>query len=61
MEEVIANQLGVDLLELNLRPWLESRGITFAPGAAEMELTRDWFGVLSVMPRYDVIETEEKK
>jgi hypothetical protein len=61
LEQVLANQLGVDTMDLNLKPWLESRGITFAPSAEEMELTRDWFGVLSLMPRYDVIETEEKE
>ncbi|MCF3649978.1 hypothetical protein [Synoicihabitans lomoniglobus] len=59
LEEVIATQLGVGQLKLNLMPWLESRGITIAPSAAELELTREWFGVLSLMPRYDAIKTEE--
>ncbi len=59
LEQVLANQLGLSLLELNMKPWLESRGITFSPDAAEMELTRDWFGVLSLMPRYDAAETQK--
>lgn len=61
LEDVIAAQLGVGSLELNLKPWLESRGITLAPGVVDMELTRDWFGVLSLMPRYDANETKAKE
>jgi len=59
LEGVIVGQMGVSPIEMNLKPWLESRGITFSPDTADMEITREWLGVLSLMPRYDAIETQE--
>lgn len=61
LEAVIASQMGVRSLELNLKPWLESRGITFSSDTAETEITREWLGVLSLMPRYDAVQTDEKE
>lgn len=28
---------------------------------AETEITREWLGVLSLMPRYDAVQTDEKE
>ncbi len=61
LESVIGNQLSVPPLPMDLKPWLDSKGITFSPDAAEMDLTRNWFGVLSLMTRYDVVEEKEEK
>ena len=61
LEDVIANQMGVQSIEMNLKPWLESRGITFSADTADMEVTREWLGVLSLMPRYDAVETEQEE
>jgi hypothetical protein len=61
LESVIGYQLSVPPLPMDLKPWLDSRGITFSPDAAEMNLTRNWFGVLSLITRYNVVEEEEKK
>ncbi len=61
LEDVIAAQLGVEKLQVNLKGWLETRDITFSPDTAAMDLSRDWFGVLSLLPRYDAIKAEEKK
>lgn len=61
LEGVIAGQLGVNPLTLNLKPWLESRGVTISPDLASLELNRQWFGVLSLLTRYDAIKTEEKE
>lgn len=61
LEGVIAVQMGVRPLDLNLKPWLESRGITFSADTAETEITREWLGVLSLMPRYDAAQTDEKE
>lgn len=59
LEGVIVTQMGVSPIEMNLKPWLESRGITFSADTADMEITREWLGVLSLMPRYDAVETEQ--
>ncbi len=61
LEGVIAGQMGVRPLDLNLNPWLESCGITFSADTAETEISRDWLGVLSLMLRYDAVETDEKE
>jgi hypothetical protein len=61
LEGVVAGQMGVPSLDINLKPWLESRGITFSADTAETEITREWLGVLSLMPRYDAVQTDEKE
>lgn len=61
LEGVIGSQLAVPPLPMELGPWLESRGVTLSPDAAEMDLTRNWFGVLSLITRYDAVEEEEKE
>ncbi|WP_221030631.1 hypothetical protein [Actomonas aquatica] len=61
LEDVIAAQLGVETMSFDLKPWLESHEITFSEETSAMELSRDWFGVLSLLPRYDAIKTEEKE
>ena len=61
LESTIAGQLGVDVLSFDLPSWLESRGITLSESAAAMELTRKWFGLLSLVARYDALETEQKE
>lgn len=61
LEEVIANQLGVGAMNIDLKGWLASRDITFSPETDAVEFTRDWFGILSLLPRYDAIKTQEKE
>lgn len=61
LEGVIGNQLAVPPLPMELKPWLESKGVTLSEDTADMELTRNWFGVLSLIPRYDAVEEEEEK
>jgi hypothetical protein len=61
LEGVIVGQMGVLPIEMNLKPWLESRGVTFSADTADMEITREWLGVLSLMPRYDAVQTEQKE
>jgi len=60
LEEVIGSQLAVPALPMDLKPWLESKGVTLSEDTAEMELTRNWFGVLSLITRYDAVEEEKK-
>jgi len=61
LEGVISIQMGVPSIEMNLKPWLESRGVSFSADTADMEITREWLGVLSLMPRYDAVQTEQKE
>ena len=61
LESVIGSQLSVPPLPMDLKPWLDARGITLSPDADEMDLTRNWFGVLSLITRYDGQEDEEKE
>ena len=61
LEGVIGSQLAVPPLPMDLKPWLEAKGIALSPDTAEMDLTRNWFGVLSLITRYDVVEEEEKE
>ena len=61
LEEVIAQQLGVNAMNMDLKAWLASRNITFSPETDAVEFTRDWFGVLSLLPRYDALKTQEKE
>lgn len=59
LEGVIVTQMGLSPIEMNLKPWLESRGITFSADTADMEITREWLGVLSLMPRYDAAQNDQ--
>lgn len=61
LEGVIGSQLAVPPLPMDLKPWLETKGVTLSEDTAEMELTRNWFGVLSLITRYDAVEEEEKE
>lgn len=61
LEAVIAAQLGVETMTIDLKGWLETRDITFSEDTAALDISRDWFGVLSLLPRYDATKTEEKE
>ncbi len=61
LEGAVASRMGIPSLDINLKPWLDSRGITFSADTAETEITREWLGVPSLMPRYDAVQTDEKE
>lgn len=61
LQGAIAGQLGVSTLELNLKPWLQARGITLGPGVASGEIDPRNLGILSLLFTHDhVVATEEK-
>jgi len=64
IESVIANALGISLMNLDLQPWLLSRKITIADGVATSGLDARWFGLLSLMvshtPTTDATVAEKK-
>lgn len=55
LENVIAAQLGVGTLRLDLAPWLRARGITLADTIATGPIPARWFGLFSLMAHYDVV------
>lgn len=65
IETVIANALGITRMNLDLPPWLLSRGITVADGAPAGGLDARWFGLLSLMvshtPSTDAAVPEKKE
>jgi hypothetical protein len=54
LENVIAAQLGVGTLRLDLAPWLRTRGITLADTIAAGPVPARWLGLFSLMAHYDV-------
>lgn len=64
IESVIANALGISLMNLDLQSWLLSRKITIADGVATTGLDARWFGLLSLMvshtPSTDATVSEKK-
>jgi Tfp pilus assembly protein, ATPase PilM len=65
LDRSIASALGIANMTIELEPWLASRGITFAPGAAAARSGLRWFGLLSLMVSYnsgsDAAVAEKKK
>jgi hypothetical protein len=55
LETVIATQLGVGTLRLDLPPWLRTRGITLADTIAAGAIPNRWFGLFSLMAHYDAV------
>lgn len=52
LNNALAGALGVSVLKVDLQPWLDARRITVAD-AARSVLEPRWFGLLSLMTRYD--------
>jgi hypothetical protein len=65
IETVIANALGISLMNLDLVPWLLSRKITIADGVPTGSLDARWFGLMSLMiahtPAADAAVAEKKE
>lgn len=61
LEGVIAQQLGVTPLGVEYKPWLESRGITFAEGVATDGLDTRWVGLFSLMLNHNHAVAAQKE
>ncbi len=48
----LSASLGVGLMKLDLKPWLEQQGIRLAPGVAPDGVPESWIGLLGLMGRY---------
>jgi hypothetical protein len=57
---IIAKELGVSVLKLDLADWLKSRQITFASPSASSNLDPKWLGLLSLMVFYDAVAATKK-
>lgn len=53
LDRSIAAALGISSMSIELEPWLASRGVTLAPGAAAARSGLRWFGLLSLMVSYN--------
>jgi len=49
LENAISTQLGVPVLNIDYKKWLEARGITFDSAATKQELNNRWLGLFSLM------------
>lgn len=56
LENSIATALGVAALKFDFNPWLQSRQISVSDHAADAGLDRRWFGLLSLIARYNLPE-----
>ncbi len=56
----IASGLGVSSLKVELLPWLESLGITFAADVATDSLDERWIGLFGLMAAYEYAPPAEK-
>ncbi|MDP1580101.1 MAG: hypothetical protein Q8M02_07475 [Candidatus Didemnitutus sp.] len=56
----IASGLGVSSLKVDLLPWLESLGITFAADVATDHLDERWIGLFGLMAAYEYAPPAEK-
>jgi hypothetical protein len=64
LETVMANALAITTVKPDPTAWLKSRQITLPEHLASFALDVRWFGLLSLMARYDVLHAapaEEKK
>lgn len=61
IEEVIAGQLGVSRLRLDLIPWLQSHRITLSESAASVVTDPRWMSVFSLMVHYHAAVPEKKE
>lgn len=61
LQGAIAGQLGVGVLDLNLKPWLEARGISFGAAVARTEIDPRSLGLFSLMLSHDhAVASQEK-
>lgn len=60
IEGVVASQLAVQPLALDLKEWLESHRITLGDRVAGTPLSRRWLGLFSLMTQYHADRPEEK-
>jgi hypothetical protein len=60
LSNIIAKELGVSVLKLDLADWLKSRQITFASPTASSNLDPKWLGLLSLMVFYDAVAATKK-
>jgi Tfp pilus assembly PilM family ATPase len=64
LESAIAAGLGISTLRIEPAGWLMNRQITLADSVAKVVQETRWFGLLSLMARYNIdhaLSTEEKK
>lgn len=64
LEVAIASALGISPVKFDPLPWLQSRQITVLETVARTVQDVRWFGILSLMARYDLVHAdaaEEKK
>lgn len=59
LEGVIAGQLGVPPLRLDLAPWLQARGITVADTVGVSPVPARWIGLFSLMAKYDAVPAQK--
>jgi hypothetical protein len=57
---IIAKELSVSVLKLNLTDWLKSRQVTFANPSASASLDSRWLGLFSLMLYYDAVAATKK-
>ena len=60
LSNIIAKELGVGVLKLDLADWLKSRQITFASPSASSSLDPRWLGLLSLMVFHDAVAATKK-
>ena len=60
LSNIIAKELGVGVLKLDLADWLKSRQITFASPSATSSLDPRWLGLLSLMVFHDAVAVTKK-
>lgn len=51
LENSVAASLGINLIKVDLVPWLQARGITFSEHAVTSPVDLRWFGLLSLLIR----------
>lgn len=59
LEGVIAGQLGVAPLRLDLAPWLQARRITIADTVGATPVPARWLGLFSLMAKYDAVPAQK--
>lgn len=59
LEGVIAGQLGVAPLRLDLAPWLQARRITISDTVGAAPVPARWLGLFSLMAKYDAVPAQK--
>jgi len=60
LQTVVAAQLGVPVLDVDIAKWLPARGISMAPGVATGELSNNGLGLFSLMVQHTHAVATEK-